>query len=495
LPTKVTIAVLTDVHHGPGSAISQRRSEIADILLLRAVHRLNRLVMPDATVVLGDLLDDGAAPDAQDRLVELRSILDKLSSPYVAIPGNHDGDPEDFYRVFDRPDEMVDHCGVRFLPFIDPEEPGFNASRSLRDIERFRRARSGHPGPIVALQHVCLVPRGQVDVPYNYTNAEGIIEAMNATGVALSISGHHHAGAPMVRDETTAYVTAPSLCESPFLVTTVTLEEDRVSTIRHQLAMPAELGLVDRHVHTQLAYCSENMDVGRAIGLASDFGLAGIGFSEHSGQLYFPHQDYWGGAWARNGLADAKPESNRMAAYLQLKRRYQSEGVTFGIEADIDYKGNLVLEDGIRGQFDHILGAVHRTPSLSTPPPPRERLEDEFLVAVDGLLARGVDVVAHPFRLFRRAGYDPPAELYAPTADLLRQYSAAAELNFHINQPPAAFVRMCLERGVRISLGSDAHNLYEVGEFADHLQVLREAGFDGDLSDILLPRDYRARNG
>ena len=60
---KITIAVLTDVHYGAGSIIAQRRSEIADILLLRAVHRLNRLIHPDVTVVLGDLVDDGASPD------------------------------------------------------------------------------------------------------------------------------------------------------------------------------------------------------------------------------------------------------------------------------------------------------------------------------------------------------------------------------------------------------------------------------------------------
>ena len=495
LPTKVTIAVLTDIHAGPGSAISSRRSEIAETLLLRAVMRLNRMIHPDVTVILGDIVDDGTSADSHEWLAAMTAILDKLASPSIVIPGNHDGDVGAFYRVFDRPAEMVDLCGVRFLPFIDSEEPGYNASRSRHDIERFRRARVDHSGPIVALQHVCLAPPGQTDVPYNYTNAEEIIEAMGKSGVALSISGHHHAGAPMVSDETTAYVTAPSLCESPFMFTTVTVEGDRISTTRHQLAMPAELSLVDRHVHTQLAYCSENMDVAKAIELAYDFGLAGIGFSEHSGQLTFPRQDYWQGAWAWRGLDGAQPKDNRIAAYLELKRQYQRDGVTFGIEADVDYEGNLVLEAGLREQFDHVLGAIHRTPSLGTPPPDRDKLEEEFRAVLAQVLACGVDVLAHPFRLFRRAGYEPPEELFAPTAEHLREHGTAMELNYHTNQPPVAFVRLCLERDVKISLGSDAHNLYEVGEFADHLQVLRDAGFDGDLSDILLPRDYRARNG
>ena len=40
--------------------------------------------------------------------------------------------------------------------------------------------------------------------------------------------------------------------------------------------------------------------------------------------------------------------------------------------------------------------------------------------------------------------------------------------------------------GVELSFGSDAHNLYEVGEFAPHLALLESCGFDGDLGEILV---------
>jgi len=484
---RITIAVLTDIHYGAGSTIAQRRSEIADILLLRAVHRLNRLIHPDVTVILGDLVDDGASPDAPQRLAVLREILDKLISPHIVIPGNHDGDTDAFYRVFDRPEEMVDICGVRFLPFTDQGEPGYNASRGAHDIRRFRRARAGTAGPIVALQHVCLTPPNSTDSPYNYTNASEVIQAMSEAGVALSISGHHHTGAPLVRNETTAFVTAPSLCEAPFGFVTVTIEGDQVTLEQHQLAMPAHLGLVDRHVHTELAYCSENMSVERAIGLARDFALAGIGFSEHSGHLYFPQDRYWGGHWAPVGLAGARPEDLRAPAYFDLQRRYQADDVAFGIEADIDFKGNLLVRAEDHRRFDHILGSVHRIPSHRKPPAPRETIAAEFMVLLEQLLSYDIDVLAHPFRLFRLAKYQAPEELFRPVAELLRQHGTAAEINYHINEPPVEFIRTCLDLGVKFSLGGDAHNLYEIGEFADHLKLLADAGFDGDLSDILLP--------
>ncbi|MFP4443267.1 MAG: metallophosphoesterase family protein, partial [Spirochaetia bacterium] len=122
----ITIAVITDTHYGAGSPIPARRSDIADILLKRAVSRLNRLIRPDVTLLPGDILDNGDAPDAENRLLLLRKILDELESPYIAVPGNHDSGSSAFYRVFKRPNDIEEISGVRFLPFVDPEEPGYN---------------------------------------------------------------------------------------------------------------------------------------------------------------------------------------------------------------------------------------------------------------------------------------------------------------------------------------------------------------------------------
>ena len=39
---------------------------------------------------------------------------------------------------------------------------------------------------------------------------------------------------------------------------------------------------------------------------------------------------------------------------------------------------------------------------------------------------------------------------------------------------------------MRLTFGGDAHNLYEIGEFAPHLELLRSVGFGADLKDIML---------
>lgn len=92
------------------------------------------------------------------------------------------------------------------------------------------------------------------------------------------------------------------------------------------------------------------------------------------------------------------------------------------------------------------------------------------------LLATGIHVLAHPFRVFQWARRPTPKELHRPLAELLARYKAAAEINFHLNSTNfPAFFAECVALGVPIALGSDAHRLGEVGNFGPHLDVLRQA--------------------
>jgi hypothetical protein len=139
--------------------------------------------------------------------------------------------------VFPLPASWLDCGGARFIPFVDREEPGYNASRSSVDLERLRQAAAGLKGLGVALQHTSLFPPGACDCPFNYTNAGDVIAAMKEAGVRLSLSGHFHAGFDVERDGI-RYVTAPALCESPFAFLEIRIEGGRIGTVRHELRMP-----------------------------------------------------------------------------------------------------------------------------------------------------------------------------------------------------------------------------------------------------------------
>ncbi len=480
------IGLLTDIHDGD-TAERSRRCDIATILLDRAVRRLNELERPDITLVLGDLLDDGDLPDADERLIALKQILDKLKSPYIVLPGNHDGDVDRFYQVFDRPKDMEEIGGVRLLPFIDEEQPQWCAKRVQPDIDRIKLARKDFKGPIVSLQHVCLFPPERAHAPFNLTNAPAVIRAMKEAGVSLSVSGHHHEGIEDIREHNLLFVNAPALCDSPFTYMTIQIDaQGKAESRRHSLAMPKRLRLLDTHMHTQMAYCSENMDVAKMVALADDFGLAGICITEHSGQLYFNRQAYWKKHCLQNGMDSAQAEDNRMAEYLTLQKTFAADNVVFGLEADCDFKGNLLIAPEDRKHFAHIVGALHGLPRVLKDPEQAHLVHDDFLFMTEKTLQQNVVSLAHPFRVFRRSHLPIPEELFLPVSKLLKQYNVACELNFHTNLPPVPFVKNCLDMGIKFTFASDSHNLSELGDFAYHIDVLQQAGFDGDLRDILL---------
>jgi histidinol phosphatase-like PHP family hydrolase/calcineurin-like phosphoesterase family protein len=422
MKTKITtIAVIADIHFGKNSDLSKRRCDISDLLLMRTVRRLNNLIRPDVTLILGDLIDDGNSVDAQKNLLHIRSILDKLDSPYIAIPGNHDNNPEEFYKIFDCPNDIHDVSGIRFLPFVDQQMPGFNACRSERDIERVRIARSGYGGPLIFLQHVCLRPENQPLTPYNYTNANEIINSFKREGVTLSISGHHHSGSENTQDGDVLFVNAPGLCEAPFPFLEITIEGGDIRTQRHELTMAENLKLHDNHLHTQMAYCSENMMIPKAIELAHDFGLDGITFTEHSGQLYFDSESYWNNSWIENGIDDAKDVHNRMETYLKLKQTHENEFALFSPEVDCDDSGRLLLNPEDRNYFDFINGAIHCLPGLTRERAPQQCDNDKFLFLVEAMCKQGIHISAHFFRVFRRSGWVAPPELFETTAQLLHR--------------------------------------------------------------------------
>ena len=261
-------------------------------------------------------------------------------------------------------------------------------------------------------------------------------------------------------------------------------EEDELERIR--AGIPVGLKLVDNHVHTELAYCSADMTVEKAIARARAVGLAGLTFTEHAGQLYYDRKPYWDNVWLAEGIAGAQAVHNRMPDYLALKRAHEDDFARFSLEVECDVHGNLLLKPEDRQQFDWLMGTVHALSDFNRETPPQQAHIDQFLFLVESMGKAGVRVLAHPMRIFRRAGWAAPESLFEPTARLLREYSIAAEINFHTNIEPVGFLRACLDQGVTFSFGSDSHNLMEVGDFGQNIELLREAGYDGNIKDVVL---------
>ena len=273
-------------------------------------------------------------------------------------------------------------------------------------------------------------------------------------------------------------------------------------------------GLFDPHVHTELASCAEDITAAAALARARELNLA-IGFAEHADQIYFPRADYFAKyeaeAGKRSVLAAARSAGHcRFNQYRRLAAPLAAQGVPVGLEVEAaqDAPGLAVLDEDLAG-WDYLLGAVHEfrqgqrpwTPSVAETAPdgsaatlreaaeslprPDADLARDFLVQVGKLCSGGVDVLAHPFRVFLRKQREVPKQLYRPVAEILAAHGIAAEINFHVNRPDPEFFALCLELGVKLSVGSDSHAMHEVGALEKHAGLLQELGVAGRLDEVL----------
>ncbi len=485
------IVVITDLHLNKEiPSDSERKGEIADILLLRTVHRINRFIKPDLVLLLGDLVDQPDSPEADRYYKQIVETLNILEAPYIAIPGNHDIVSDRFYTYFPKPNNQVDTNGVRFLIFLDPEEPNWNARRTDSDLLRMKSAREdGFKGPVVSIQHVPIFPPELEKYPYNYTNVNEILDIMKVADIKFAISGHYHPGFKLINTEHGSFLAVPALCETPFSFWEIDIPSktpEDIKVVEHHHRLPEELELIDHHIHTHFAYCNENMDITWSIKLGQLLGAKEVRFSEHSAHLYFNKEDYGKGKFFIEGISAIDKAHCRMNDYLKCLYEAECSERCIGLEVDSDCKGNLVLCDKDRGEFSFLIGAVHQLRSLAKDKVKLSEVKEEFWEIHRRFLTNGIDILAHPFRIFRRSNLPIPEELFKPLVSLLKRHKVSAEVNFHTNEPPIEFFKLCIEAGVKLSLGSDAHNLYEVAELQPHLAFLSDCGVNfSDLKGVI----------
>lgn len=234
------IATIADLHYSQSSLehIPWRKGERANEFLLNVVERLNNSIKPDITVILGDLLNEPNDIHAKQLLKTLKNSIDLLDSQVIILRGNHDPAQQIFSSIMGTPVDFLDIKGVRFIPFVDKDEPECNAFRSSFDFERMRNLSASFSGQMVFLQHVPLFPPDLAHGHYNYTNVDELLAGISAlSNPTLTIAGHEHAGMEMVRSGKDRFLAAPALCENPFQFMIIEIDGDEIKCERKQLQL------------------------------------------------------------------------------------------------------------------------------------------------------------------------------------------------------------------------------------------------------------------
>jgi histidinol-phosphatase (PHP family) len=251
-------------------------------------------------------------------------------------------------------------------------------------------------------------------------------------------------------------------------------------------------GLVDYHVHT--------VRCGHAVGRMEDYansalrlGLSEIGYSDHFPLLH---------------TEDPTLSMNldELPAYVreveEMRERFSGLEIRLGIE--VDYVPQTLerlrqLLDNF--PFDYVMGSLHFIDGWGFDDP---RFKDGYLsrdlfalwaryfdllgqAAESGLF----DVLAHP-DLIKKFGYRPEediTDLYRECLDRVARAGLAVEVSTAGLRKPVGeiypaedFLRLCRDRDIPVTLGSDAHDPSEVGkDFDKALDLLRRVGY-GELA-------------
>lgn len=253
------------------------------------------------------------------------------------------------------------------------------------------------------------------------------------------------------------------------------------------LGRPAYATLVDYHIHTRLC--------GHAVGEPEDYvreaitrGLSEIGFADHMPLLRM-----------RDDRLTMKPED--LPRYVDMIRELQDSvdeiHVRLGVEMDY-FPGQMdeIWEAASKFEFDYVYGSVHyidgwgfsdsRYLSSYEGKDPDETYARYFELFCDAVTNGGFDVMAHP-DLVKKHGITTTLsvdDMYRDAAAALASADVAIEVNTSGLRKPALdiypslpFLEACRERGVAVTLGSDAHAPDQVGmDFDLALKLLKRAG-------------------
>ena len=242
-PCEFRLLVLADVHcasRAAGSAAvpADHCGWAGHELIGRAIEDARHHGGFDRIALLGDLLNDGGAPDADCLLAAIKAEirLAVADAPLLVVPGNHDGDADRLLAALDHRPGSHEIGPYRFVTFADPYEPGDLCTRRQADRRLLRDIAARDGGPIIVLQHNPMNPPiSQADYPYMLTNREGVMSDYSSAGVLLSISGHYHPGQPLSTAAGVKYFTAPAISVWPLPYTLIRLRRREVAVEHRRL--------------------------------------------------------------------------------------------------------------------------------------------------------------------------------------------------------------------------------------------------------------------
>lgn len=215
---------------------------------------------------------------------------------------------------------------------------------------------------------------------------------------------------------------------------------------------------VDLHNHT--TWTDGENTVKEMLEVAKEKKIEHIFFSEHSRSS--------SGDWFNNFSNEVKNISNKTCkAYA-------------GTEVKVlDYDGKLDLNDNIEKKSEFIMASVHRFPGeIGDIKKNKSKLSSEQAVKIEFELSLAAIenpktlILGHPFGMsLKRFKTIPDNKFFKEIIIKCKKFDKVFEINANYHNEINYLVQLCLEEDTLISLGSNAHNIKEVGKILNLIKL------------------------
>jgi putative hydrolase len=211
----------------------------------------------------------------------------------------------------------------------------------------------------------------------------------------------------------------------------------------------ANLPRIDSHLHT--CWTDGEPTVKEVYGAAVESKLSTILFSEHS----------------RKTSTDWFPSFATEVRELPRSPCKAYVGTECKVES---LDGALDTVPAITDLCDFVMASVHRFTDLAGHPIPFEKINPDKAVEFEfdftwAVLANPlVDILGHIFGMsYRRYKVCPPDDKIRALISRAAEFGVAVEINSHYHPNPLRLIEWCREYDARITFGSNAHALKDVG--------------------------------
>lgn len=242
--------------------------------------------------------------------------------------------------------------------------------------------------------------------------------------------------------------------------------------------------LIDYHIHTKMSGDAKG-EISDCIGVAYNIGLTEIGFSDHFATI-------------RTNCSMNQEELVQYIEEIGLYNENSSFPVKLGLEVDFIPNCESEIEDIVKlGRFDYVIGSVHFIKNWCFDNPKYvsaykkwdiTELNHIYFNLVNQCVKSGLfDIIGH-VDLIKKFGYKPKIDMsniFMETIGALKESKVCVEVNTSGLRAPCreiypnkAFLKMCFDNRIPITLGSDAHMPNEVGKnFGQALKLIKEVGY------------------